>query len=42
VTAYASLYAAARAVGLSRPAIARMIQTGEPDGDDCRWRLAGG
>jgi hypothetical protein len=42
VTAYASLYAAARAVGLSRPTIARMIQTGEPDGDDCRWRLAGG
>ena len=39
---YASIYAAARAVGLSRPTIARMIETGEPDGDDCRWRLAGG
>jgi hypothetical protein len=40
-TAYASIYAAAKAAKLSRPTIARMIETGEPDGDDCRWRLAG-
>lgn len=41
-TAYASIYAAAKATGLSRPTIARMIETGESDGDDCRWRLATG
>jgi predicted DNA-binding transcriptional regulator AlpA len=41
-TAYASLYAAAKATGLSRPTIARMIETGQPDGKERRWRLAGG
>jgi len=39
-TLYASIYAAAKAMGVSRPTIARMIETGEPDGDDCRWRVA--
>jgi hypothetical protein len=41
-THYASMYAAAKATGLSRPTIARMIETGKPDGDDCRWRMAAG
>ena len=39
-TRYASVYAAAKTLGLCRPTIARMIETGEPDGDDCRWREA--
>jgi predicted DNA-binding transcriptional regulator AlpA len=39
-TRYASIYAAAKATGLSRPTIARMIEAGQPDVDDCRWRLA--
>jgi hypothetical protein len=41
-TRHASIYAAAKAMGLSRPTIARMIETGRPDKDDCRWRLADG
>jgi len=41
-TSYASIYAAAKAVGVSRPTIARMIETGQPDGDDCRWRVTAG
>jgi hypothetical protein len=39
-TRYVSVYAAAKALGLCRPTITRMIETGEPDGDDCRWREA--
>jgi hypothetical protein len=39
---YKSIYAAAKALDLSRPTIARLIETGEPDGDDCRWRMADG
>ncbi len=37
---FTSIYAAARAVGLSRPTIARLIETGEEDADHGRWRLA--
>jgi hypothetical protein len=39
-TLYASIYAAAKALGLSRSTIARAIESGKPDEDDCRWRSA--
>jgi hypothetical protein len=40
-TRYASIYAAAKALGLSRPTIARAIESGKADHDDCHWRSAG-
>jgi hypothetical protein len=41
VTAFSSLSAASRAVGFSRPTIARLIETGQLDRDHCRWRVGG-
>lgn len=38
VTAFSSLSAASRAAGISRPTIARLIETGQLDRDHCRWR----
>jgi len=37
---FGSIYAAAKSLGLSRPTIARLIETGEEDADHGRWRLS--
>lgn len=40
VTAFRSLYEAAKVTGVSRPQIARLIESGGTDRNGCRWRDA--